>query len=158
MTVGQKEYALQKARERFDRWRDYYGTLPRFSSYYYEAKSCVDDAVTIGVRVQLGLAVRFDSGFKLIDDDKRQSGRVKITNKDVYAICQATENFYHWVQATGAISENGREYEGMLKCIEDATRIGMRVASGLAIRFNTDKVGSLILDEKKDFGPRGEQP
>lgn len=157
MTRGQREYAIRKAAERFDRWRDHYDIINRFGTYYYEALGCVEDAVVIGIRVALGLRIRFQDG-NLVDDDAKQPGRVKITDKTVYAIAQATSNFDEWVQATGVIPEYSVPYNSALDCIEDAAMIGLRVATGLAIRFETTGQGRLILDKKKDFGPRGERP
>jgi hypothetical protein len=69
LTVGQKEYAIRKAQESFDRWNDCTGLIPKFCSYYYEALAEIETACIIGMSVASGLDIKFDEGGELIDDD-----------------------------------------------------------------------------------------
>ena len=157
MTVCKKEYAIRKASERFDVWRDHWNVIPRFGSYYGEGLAQVETSVIIGIRVALGLRIRFKDG-ELIDDDTVHSGRVQITDKDAYAVCKATESFDEWMRATGCVNEGTPAYDDLLAVMIDAARIGFRVASDLQIRFGKKKGCTLILDNARDFGDHGLPP
>lgn len=68
MTRGEKEYAIRKAQESFDRWNDVTGLITKFCGYYYEALAEIETAAIIGARVASGLAIRFNADGQLIDD------------------------------------------------------------------------------------------
>ena len=55
MEDGQRDYARRKALEIFDKWNDITGCFPKFSGYYYEMCSLVQDAADIGSLVALGV-------------------------------------------------------------------------------------------------------
>lgn len=65
-----------------------------------------------------------------------------------YAIRKAHESFDRWNDSTGLIPKFCGYYFEALAEIETAVRIGARVASGLAIRFDAE--GNLIDDESKE--------
>jgi hypothetical protein len=64
-----------------------------------------------------------------------------------YAVRKAQESFDRWNDCTGLIQKFCSYYYEALAEIETACRIGARVASGLAIRFDEDN--QLIDDETK---------
>jgi hypothetical protein len=65
MTKGEREYAVRKAHEVFDRWNDVTGYIPKLGGYYYEALGVIEDAVDIGAMVALGLPIEFDDDERL---------------------------------------------------------------------------------------------
>lgn len=54
-TKGEIEFAKRRAMNIFDKWNDVTGLVPKFTSYYYEIQSCVEDAVECGVQVGVGV-------------------------------------------------------------------------------------------------------
>lgn len=52
---GEIDFAVRRALNIFDRWNDCTGVVPKFSSYYYEIQSCIEDAVHCGVQVCIGV-------------------------------------------------------------------------------------------------------
>jgi len=62
MQKGQKEYAQRKALELFDAWNDVTGCFPKFTGYYYEICSVINDAVEIGSMVALGVEFEIKDG------------------------------------------------------------------------------------------------
>lgn len=151
MTAGQKEYAIRQGLNRMDLWRDGTNRLPRFSTYYYEFGATVEEAVIIGIRAALGLKIAFDESDQLIDDDTDDS--IKIS-AEAYAGIIALKRLEEWVDCIGWIDSHESVYCLMENVVKDAVCIGVRVATGYKIRFN--RSGSLIRDNEKDFGPRGE--
>ena len=51
MTKGELEYAIRQALNQFDKWNNSTGALAKGSGWYYEAQSCIEDAVKIGAKV-----------------------------------------------------------------------------------------------------------
>lgn len=47
-TLGEIEYAIRRALNKFDQWNDVTGYVPKFSGYYYEIQSVIVDAVHCG--------------------------------------------------------------------------------------------------------------
>lgn len=62
MQRGQSEYAKRKALELFDEWNDVTGCFDKFTSYYYEICSVIEDAVEIGSMVALGIDFKVENG------------------------------------------------------------------------------------------------
>lgn len=54
-TRGEIEFAKRRAAHVFDKWNDVTGFVPKFTSYYYEIHSCIEDAVECGVQVGVGV-------------------------------------------------------------------------------------------------------
>jgi hypothetical protein len=152
VTVGQKEYAIRKAYNVCDAWRDKYDFPNRFSTYYYEAMACVNEAAVIGIRAALGLKIRYKDD-KIVDDDKEERRQSKRTIE--FAKQTALAGMYDWNDCTGLMEDWQGLFTDFEDTIETAVTIGWRVAKHLAIRF--DKDGDLIEDETKDFGSRGER-
>lgn len=153
MTTGQKEYAIRQGLNRMDSWRDATNRLPRFSTYYYEFGATVEEAVIIGIRAALGLKIAFDGSDLLIDDDADDPIK---RSAEAYAGIIALKRLKEWVDCIGWIDSHEVGYYLMEGVIKDAVCIGVRVATGYRIRF--DSFGSLIRDTVKDFGSRGESP
>ena len=65
-----------------------------------------------------------------------------------YAIRKAHENFDRWNDVTGFIPKFSGYYYEALAVVEDAVKIGSRVACHLQIRFDDD--GNLIDDDEKE--------
>lgn len=61
MKRGQVEKAERLALNMFDRWNDVAAVIQEGSGYYYEAQSCIIDAVHIGIQMALLGKVTFDS-------------------------------------------------------------------------------------------------
>lgn len=59
-TVGELEFAKRRALNLFDKWNDVTGFVPKFTSYYYELQSCIEDAVDCGAQVAAGVYEPFD--------------------------------------------------------------------------------------------------
>lgn len=55
LSVGEMEYAKRRALNIFDKWNDITGFVPKFTSYYYEIQSVIEDAVDCGAQVALGI-------------------------------------------------------------------------------------------------------
>lgn len=47
-TKGEVEYAVRRAHNKFDEWNDVTRLIPKFSGYYYEIQSVIEDAVHCG--------------------------------------------------------------------------------------------------------------
>lgn len=47
-TQGEIDYAVRRALNRFDEWNDCAGKFEKFTSYYYEMQSLIEDAVHCG--------------------------------------------------------------------------------------------------------------
>lgn len=158
MTVGQKEYAIRQGLNRMDFWRDATNRLPRFSTYYYEFGATVEESVIFGIRAVLGLKIAFDESEQLIDDDQEAESTPMKTNKKAVEEAEeiALNRLKQWVDCIGWIDSHEGGYYLMEGVIKDAVCIGVRVSTGNKIRF--DRSGSLIRDNKKDFGSRGEEP
>lgn len=62
MQKGQHEYAVRKAHELFDAWNDVAGVVHKFSGYYYEILSVIEDAVRVGSMVALGIKFAIEDG------------------------------------------------------------------------------------------------
>ena len=58
MTKGQKDYAIRKAHDVFDKWNEVTGAIKPHTSWYYEILSVIEDAVDIGAKTALGLEVK----------------------------------------------------------------------------------------------------
>ena len=54
-TQGEIEFAIRRALNIFDDWNDDTGFVPKFTCYYYEIQSCIEDAVHCGVQVAVGV-------------------------------------------------------------------------------------------------------
>lgn len=55
MTKGQIEYAIFRARRRFEDWNDVTGCFKRGASHYYEILAVLEDAVHCGAQEALGI-------------------------------------------------------------------------------------------------------
>lgn len=51
MTQGELDYAIRQALNNFDKWNDCTGAIPKGTSWYYEAQTCIEDAVKIGAKI-----------------------------------------------------------------------------------------------------------
>ena len=60
MTKGQVEYAVRKAHENYDKWNDVTDVTPKFSSYYYEMLSVIEDCVRIGAKIACNLPLEYN--------------------------------------------------------------------------------------------------
>lgn len=60
-SVGEIEFAKRRALNLFDKWNEVTGFVPKFTSYYYEIQSCIEDAVHCGAQVALGVHELLDS-------------------------------------------------------------------------------------------------
>lgn len=49
------EFAVRRAHNLFDKWNDVTGFVPKFTSYYYELQSVIEDAVHCGAQQALGI-------------------------------------------------------------------------------------------------------
>ena len=47
-TKGEVNYAVRRALNKFDEWNDVTGKFEKFSCYYYEIQSVIEDAVHCG--------------------------------------------------------------------------------------------------------------
>ena len=47
-TKGAVDYAVRRALNKFDEWNDVTGQFEKFSGYYYEIQSVIEDAVHCG--------------------------------------------------------------------------------------------------------------
>ena len=65
-----------------------------------------------------------------------------------YAVRKAQENFDRWNDVTGFVPKFAGYYYEILAVIEDAVKIGARVANHLKVRFDTD--GTLIDDNERE--------
>lgn len=54
-TKGELEFAKRRALTLFDKWNDCTGFVTKFTSYYYELQSCLEDAVECGAQVAVGI-------------------------------------------------------------------------------------------------------
>jgi hypothetical protein len=54
-TKGEIEFATRRALNLFDEWNDTTGFVAKFTSYYYEIQSCIEDAVLCGVQIGVGV-------------------------------------------------------------------------------------------------------
>ncbi len=54
-TKGEIEFAKRRALNLFDKWNDCTGFVPKFSGYYYELQSVIEDAVECGVQQAIGV-------------------------------------------------------------------------------------------------------
>lgn len=72
MKIGLVEKAERLGLNNFDKWNDVTGIFPEESSYYYEAQSCVTDAVHIGIQMALLGKVRYNE-----DGDIDTSGYIE---------------------------------------------------------------------------------
>lgn len=50
---GEVDYAVRRALNIFDAWNDATGYVPKFSGYYYEIQSLIEDAVHCGFQQAL---------------------------------------------------------------------------------------------------------
>ena len=62
MQKGQSDYAKRKALEIFDAWNDVAGCFTKFTGYYYEICSIIEDAVEIGSMIALGIDFEIEDG------------------------------------------------------------------------------------------------
>lgn len=75
MQKGQHEYATRKAHELFDAWNDVTGVFPKFTGYYYEILSVIEDAVRVGSMVALGVEFEIkDGNLTLREPDSLKAG------------------------------------------------------------------------------------
>lgn len=63
MTKGELDNAIRRALNIFDAWNDVTGSIPKHSSWYYEAQSCIEDAVHCGAQAATG-------DFKKLDGER----------------------------------------------------------------------------------------
>lgn len=68
MTKGELEFAKRQAFNNFDKWNNITGAIPKGTSWYYEALSCIEDAVKIGSKVAIQ-GINTDLSDILLDDD-----------------------------------------------------------------------------------------
>lgn len=54
-THGEIEFAKRRALNIFDKWNDITGFVPKFTGYYYELQSVIEDAVECGAQVAVGV-------------------------------------------------------------------------------------------------------
>ncbi len=62
MQKGQVDYAKRRALELFDAWNNVTGFPEKFTSYYYEISSIIEDAVEIGIMVTFGITPEIKNG------------------------------------------------------------------------------------------------
>jgi len=55
ITKGEIEFAKRRALNLFDKWNDCTGLVPKFTGYYYELQSVIEDAVECGVQQAAGI-------------------------------------------------------------------------------------------------------
>ncbi len=60
-TTGEVDYAIRRALNIFDKWNDVTGFVPKFTSYYYELQSVIEDAVHCGFQRALGDEKKLES-------------------------------------------------------------------------------------------------
>ncbi|HEY5588253.1 MAG TPA: hypothetical protein VIK86_04765 [Candidatus Paceibacterota bacterium] len=51
MKQGDLDYAIRQAQNNFDKWNDVTGCFTKGCGYYWEAQSCIEDAVKIGAKI-----------------------------------------------------------------------------------------------------------
>ena len=54
MTKGELEFATRRALNLFDKWNDATGFVEKFTGYYYELQSVIEDAVHCGAQQATG--------------------------------------------------------------------------------------------------------
>jgi len=60
-TKGEIEFAKRRALNIFDHWNDVTGFVKKFTGYYYEIQSCIEDAVECGIQMGVGVHKKLDS-------------------------------------------------------------------------------------------------
>ncbi len=58
---GEVDFAVRRALNIFDEWNDVTGYVPKFSGYYYELQSVIEDAVHCGFQRALDQHITLES-------------------------------------------------------------------------------------------------
>jgi len=58
---GEIEYAVRRAHNIFDYWNEQTGFVGKFTGYYYELLSVIEDAVHCGTQVAVGVEEKLES-------------------------------------------------------------------------------------------------
>jgi hypothetical protein len=54
-TIGEVDFAKRRALNNFDKWNDITGFVDKFTGYYYEIQSLIEDSVEIGIQQAIGV-------------------------------------------------------------------------------------------------------
>ena len=60
-TIGERDFAIRRALNLFDKWNDVTGFVPKFTGYYYELQGIIEDAVECGIQVANGVELELES-------------------------------------------------------------------------------------------------
>ena len=55
MKKGLIDNAIRRALNIFDKWNDVTGAIPKYSPYYWELQSVIEDAVHCGIQGAIGI-------------------------------------------------------------------------------------------------------
>lgn len=72
-TKGEVDYAIRRALNIFDNWNNCTGFVPKFTGYYYELQSVIEDAVHCGFQQALGDEKKLDSEIDGWKEDECQT-------------------------------------------------------------------------------------
>ena len=83
MTSGELEYAKRLALQLYDEWNDVTGFPAKFTSYYYEIQSLIENAVDIGAKVARGIKVDLNGYW----EDEKENPLSRVQTADITKLC-----------------------------------------------------------------------